>query len=64
MLNIARIPPQLDADGQPLPITPATGGTWLREADGGLTPADEATAAAAGLLQPEAAPATLDAQPE
>lgn len=28
---------------------PPCGGEWLRDADGGLTPADAATAAAAGL---------------
>lgn len=54
-----RIPPVLDSDGKPLPITPATGGSWLRDADGGLTPADADTAAGAGLEWPgDAAPVT------
>lgn len=35
---------------------PRSGGSWLREADGGLTPLDEATAAGAGLVWPSEPP--------
>ena len=44
-----RIPPQLGADGAPLELSPPHGGRWLRDADGGLSPADADTAAGAGL---------------
>lgn len=44
----ARIEPTEDV---PEP-TPTTGGNWVRHADGGLAPADEATAQAAGLRWP------------
>ena len=60
-MTIQRIPPQL-LDGKPAELTPPAGGSWTRDADGGLTPADEATARGAGLWaepepQPEPAPA-------
>lgn len=32
---------------------PPTGGHWVRHADGGLAPADESTARAAGLRWPD-----------
>lgn len=54
---IHRIPPQIGADGQPIEINPPCGGHWQRDLDGGLTPADESTARAAGLWtdpEPEA----------
>jgi hypothetical protein len=35
-------------------LNPPCGGHWLRDADGGLTPADAPTAAAAGLAWPAA----------
>lgn len=39
-----------------IPLTneqnPPTGGSWIRHADGSLTPADEATARGAGLAWP------------
>lgn len=41
----ARIEP---TEASPEPAPP-TGGNWLRHADGGLAPADESTARAAGL---------------
>jgi hypothetical protein len=44
-----RIEPQLDADGRQVELNPPSGGSWLRDADGGLTPADAATASGAGL---------------
>lgn len=47
-----RIAPQLDADGAPIDLAPPCGGSWIRDADGGLSPADESTAAAAGLAWP------------
>ena len=50
-----RIEPVLNADGQPVEINPPAGGSWVREADGGLRPADAATAAGAGLEWPQAA---------
>ena len=49
-----RIPPQLDAEGKTLELNPPCGGSWLRDADGGLSPADAATAAGAGLDWPVA----------
>lgn len=55
-----RIPPS----GGPSPVMPPTGGSWTRDADGGLTPGDAQTAAAAGLTWPGGAPvagAVLDA---
>lgn len=48
----ARIEPSLGANGQPLEQSPAVAGRWLRHADGGLAPADAATADAAGLARP------------
>lgn len=47
-----RIAPALDSNGQPSELNPPTAGRWRRDADGGLTPADEATASAAGLAWP------------
>ncbi len=44
-----RIPPQLGPTGAPLELDPPCGGSWRRDADGGLSPADESTARAAGL---------------
>jgi hypothetical protein len=45
-----RIEPVIDPEtGKPVEMNPPCGGTWLRDAEGGLTPADEATARAAGL---------------
>lgn len=40
-------PIEKDAD-----MVPPTGGSWLRDADGGLTPLDEQTAHGAGLQWP------------
>ena len=36
-------------EANPMPDPPC-GGSWTREADGGLVPADEATAIRAGLM--------------
>lgn len=47
-------------DGQEL--TPPTGGAWLRDADGGLTPQDEQTAVGAGLDWPAPEPITQAAK--
>jgi len=44
-----RIAPQLDADGRQVELNPPSGGSWLRDADGGLTPLDKHTAEGAGL---------------
>jgi hypothetical protein len=45
-----RIEPTLHPEtGAWLDLPPPTGGSWLRDADGGLTPADKATADGAGL---------------
>lgn len=44
-----RIEPVRDAAGRPLELAPPCGARWLRDADGGLTPADAQTAEAAGL---------------
>ena len=45
--------------------TPPAGGTYIREADGGLRPADQATATAAGLDWTDPTPATQpDPHPE
>ena len=44
-----RIEPRHDANGRPMDLDPPSGGSWIREADGGLTPADQATATGAGL---------------
>lgn len=63
MPQALRIPPRLDDAGQPLEIDPPCGGAWLRESDGALVPADEATAASAtqalGLGAEEPTPAAL-----
>lgn len=48
----SRILPRTGADGKPLDIDPPAGGSWLRDPDGGLRPADETTAAGAGLAAP------------
>ncbi|ACB34505.1 hypothetical protein Lcho_2239 [Leptothrix cholodnii SP-6] len=45
-----RIAPVIDAEtGKVIELNPPCGGSWLRDADGGLTPGDAATAKAAGL---------------
>lgn len=48
--------PQLPARFEPTEETPEpmppSGGNWVRDADGGLSPADAVTAAAAGLRWP------------
>lgn len=56
-MTIKSIPAPADTDA-PWPEPPTTG-NWLRLPDGGLQPADEATARAAGLFDepPAAAPA-------
>jgi hypothetical protein len=59
-----RIEPVLDAEGNPVDQLPPCGGSWQREADGGLTPADEATARAAGLIDDTPAADPVAAQPE
>lgn len=48
----SRILPRIGADGKPAEIDPPTGGAWLRDPDGGLRPADDTTAAGAGLAAP------------
>ncbi len=45
MSKPTRIPPAADGSD----VTPTAGGSWIRDADGGLTPADAQTARAAGL---------------
>ena len=47
-----RCEPVLGADGSPLDLLPPCGGRWLRDPDGGLSPADETTARAADLAWP------------
>ena len=47
-----RCEPVLGADGIPWDLLPPCGGHWLRDVDGGLSPADEGTARAAGLAWP------------
>ncbi len=44
-----RIEPVIGTNGKPDHLAPPVGGDWVRDPDGGLTPADEATAKAAGL---------------
>jgi hypothetical protein len=44
-----RITPKLDETGQPIELNPPSGGQWIRDPDGGLTPADKHTADGAGL---------------
>ena len=45
-----RIEPVIDPEtGKPVELNPPCGGSWQRDADGGMTPADEQTAKAAGL---------------
>lgn len=51
-LQPTRIEPVLDAVGQPVHLDPPSGGSWQRDADGGLSPADEGTALLAGLRWP------------
>ena len=53
-----RIEPALGDDGQPVELAPQAGGQWVRDADGGLSPADAATAAGAGLAWPDVADRT------
>lgn len=55
MTTYTRIAPPEDG----AELFPPCGGTWLRDEAGGLTPADAATAALAGLpaIEPEPAPA-------
>lgn len=51
---------------EPIPgadVNPPCGGHWLRDTDGGLTPADAQTAAAAGLDWPAADPTEADPEP-
>lgn len=44
-----RIEPQLDEHGNAIELNAPSGGQWLRDADGGLTPLDKHTADGAGL---------------
>lgn len=44
-----RIEPVLGGDGKPVDLHPPGGSRWIRDADGGLTPADRSTAEAVGL---------------
>lgn len=73
MSKPTRIPPAADGSD----VTPTAGGSWTRDADGGLTPGDAQTAHAAGLRwgdEPElpdvepvvdvAIPAVTDAAPD
>lgn len=55
-----RIPPHADGETE---IRPPCGGSWLRDADGGLSPGDAATAEAAGLAWPAVADARNNDQP-
>jgi hypothetical protein len=48
----SRILPRIGEDGRAVEIDPPAGGSWLRDPDGGLRPADETTAAGAGLTAP------------
>ena len=43
-------------------VAPPSGGCWLRDADGGLTPADQETAQGAGLDWPVPAQASQQTQ--
>lgn len=52
-----RIEPRLAENGHSLELSPPCGGRWLRDADGGLRPADTDTARAAGLAWPGGTPA-------
>lgn len=61
-----RIEPVIDPEtGKPVELNPPCGGSWQRDADGGLLPADEQTAKAAGLQWGDttAAPAEIVADP-
>lgn len=60
-MPMRRIPPQT-VDGQTVEPLPPCGGSWIRDAAGGLTPADEATARSAGLWD-EPEPASEPAAP-
>lgn len=62
-MPIQRIPPQ-QLDGKPVDLAPPCGGSWSRDADGGLTPADEATARAAGLWEEPMPEPTPEPTPE
>lgn len=55
-----RIPPAVA--NQP-PVLPPCGGSWVRDADGGLTPGDADTAQAAGLTWAPVADARITDQP-
>jgi hypothetical protein len=55
------LPPTRDTDGELLP--PPSGGSWLRHADGSLSPADECTARNAGLAWAAATNAPLSPAP-
>lgn len=44
-----RLEPQFDNQGKAIELVPHHGGSWIRDPDGGLTPADKATAEGAGL---------------
>ena len=48
----SRIEPVMGEDGKPVELAPPCGTRWIRDVDGGLTPADADTAAAAGLAWP------------
>lgn len=50
----AQAPPTRVEPTPGVELNPPCGGRWLRDADGGLTPADAPTAAAAGLAWPAA----------
>jgi hypothetical protein len=59
-----RIEPTLDAAGQPVEVLAPCGGSWQRDADGGLTPRDESTARDAGLINTPTADAPVAANLE
>lgn len=58
-MNPTRIPP---TEAAPEPRPPC-GGSWIRDADGGLTPGDAETALAAGLDWAPVADARTTDQP-
>lgn len=49
---LSRILPRFDAEGNTVEPDPPSGGSWIRDPDGGLRPADAATAEGAGLAAP------------
>lgn len=61
-MTIKSIPAPADPEA-PTPVPPCSG-NWLRAEDGTLTPADEATARAAGLWEEPAAPETPEPSQE